>query len=56
MNPNMTNQFDYTKTVEQNVAAGNFYADSQHPAPVGYEYLSKLIGEWMNCLQLFPEI
>lgn len=50
MNPNMPNQFDVTLDKQGNVDAGNFYLDGQHPAPNGYDYISKLINDWINNL------
>jgi hypothetical protein len=55
MNPNMPNQYqkysdDPSENRTANVQAGNFYLDGQHPAPAGFDYLSKMIGEWMNNL------
>ena len=47
MNPLMPNQYDPSLDVAGNVSAGNYYCDGQHPTPTAYNYLSKLIGEWM---------
>ena len=47
MNPLMPNQYDSSLDVAGNVSAGNYYCDGQHPTPTAYNYLSKLIGEWM---------
>ena len=51
MNSNMPNQYDQSLSgAEAHVANGDFYVDTQHPAPAGYDYLSNLIGNWMNAL------
>lgn len=50
MNPNIPNQYNPELDVQGNVDAGSWYLDGQHPAPLGYDYSSKLIAEWMEKL------
>lgn len=50
MNPNLPNQWNNQLDKNGNVDAGNFYLDGQHPAPNGYDYISKLINNWINNL------
>lgn len=50
MNPNIPNQYNPELDVQGNADAGSWYLDGQHPAPLGYDYSSKLIAEWMEKL------
>ena len=50
MNPRMTTYYDPSMSVEENVSAGKFYIDGQHPAPAGYDYITPIIEAWMRTL------
>ena len=50
MNPAISTQYDSNLDKNGNVSAGNYYLDGQHPAPVGYDYLSPIIAAWLKTL------
>ena len=50
MNPCVGAFYDPTMTAAENIAAGKFYADGQHPTTYGYDYLSPIISNWIASL------
>lgn len=48
--PNFDAYYDRTKTEAQNVAAGKFYNDGQHPTTYGYNLMQNTIEAWIKSL------
>lgn len=49
-NPFLSEHYDTTKTAAENISAGKYYLDGQHPTPTCYEYISPIIARWMESL------
>ena len=50
MNPNMSAYWNPDLTPEEKIAQGYYYADSQHPTTVGYNYTAPMIESWIKTL------
>ena len=50
LNPNIPNQYDSSKTAEQNTTAGSYYTDGQHLTALAYDYLAEPIAAWLSTL------
>ena len=50
LNPNLTNQYDPSKSAAENISAGSYYTDGQHLTALAYDYLAEPISSWLETL------